>query len=123
MATVPQSTCGLVAMTSASHAEGRQFDPGQVYFMLENVIPSSAEDTHLLAHSRAVDTQVLPPRASCMLCGCDAATPRALSDAARCLSCRGRADPAAVLTPGPCRPQFQRRVRVNAGAVLIPWPC
>ena len=27
-----RSTCGLVAMTSASHAEGRQFDPGQVYF-------------------------------------------------------------------------------------------
>jgi hypothetical protein len=27
------STCGLVAMTSASHAEGRQFDPGQVYFI------------------------------------------------------------------------------------------
>ena len=25
------STCGLVAMTSASHAEGRQFDPGHVY--------------------------------------------------------------------------------------------
>ena len=24
------STCGLVAMTSASHAEGRQLDPGQV---------------------------------------------------------------------------------------------
>ena len=24
-------TCGLVTMTSASHAEGRQFDPGQVY--------------------------------------------------------------------------------------------
>ena len=24
-------TCGLVAMTSASHAEGPQFDPGQVY--------------------------------------------------------------------------------------------
>ena len=24
-------TRGLVAMTSASHAEGRQFDPGQVY--------------------------------------------------------------------------------------------
>ena len=23
--------CGLVAMTSASHAEGRQLDPGQVY--------------------------------------------------------------------------------------------
>ena len=28
---VQRSTCGLVAMTSASHAEGRQFDPGQVY--------------------------------------------------------------------------------------------
>ena len=27
-------TCGLVAMTSASHAEGRQFDPGQVYRLL-----------------------------------------------------------------------------------------
>ena len=30
-----RSTCGLVAMTSASHAEGRQFDPGQVYFPLQ----------------------------------------------------------------------------------------
>ena len=30
-ATKGRSTCGLVAMTSASHAEGRQFDPGQVY--------------------------------------------------------------------------------------------
>ena len=29
---ISRSTCGLVAMTSASHAEGRQFDPGQVYF-------------------------------------------------------------------------------------------
>ena len=29
-----QGSCGLVAMTSASHAEGRQFDPGQVYFSL-----------------------------------------------------------------------------------------
>ena len=28
------SPYGLVAMTSASHAEGRQFNPGQVYFML-----------------------------------------------------------------------------------------
>ena len=26
-----QSSSGLVAMTSASHAEGRQFDPGQLY--------------------------------------------------------------------------------------------
>ena len=30
-ATKGRSTCGLVAMTSASHAEGGQFDPGQVY--------------------------------------------------------------------------------------------
>ena len=27
-------TSGLVAMTSASHAEGRQFDPGLVYISL-----------------------------------------------------------------------------------------
>ena len=27
---MPMSACGLVAMTSASHDEGRQFDPGQV---------------------------------------------------------------------------------------------
>ena len=26
-------TCGLVAMASASLAEGRQFDPGQVYLL------------------------------------------------------------------------------------------
>ena len=29
------STCGLVAMTSASHAEGRQLDPGQVYALMK----------------------------------------------------------------------------------------
>ena len=29
------STCGLVAMTSASHAEGRQFDPGQVHVLFD----------------------------------------------------------------------------------------
>ena len=28
-------TSGLVAMTSASHAEGRQFDPGLVYFVAQ----------------------------------------------------------------------------------------
>ena len=32
-----QGTCGLVAMTSASRAEGRQFDPGQVYFHTSKV--------------------------------------------------------------------------------------
>jgi hypothetical protein len=32
------STCGLVAMTSASHAEGRQFDPGQVYLLFMKLI-------------------------------------------------------------------------------------
>ena len=29
-----QSSCGLVAMTPASHAEGCQFDPGQLYCSL-----------------------------------------------------------------------------------------
>ena len=32
------STCGLVAMTSASHAEGRQFDPGQVYWTCQSLL-------------------------------------------------------------------------------------
>ena len=32
------STCGLVAMTSASHAEGRQFDPGQVYDLSDHMM-------------------------------------------------------------------------------------
>ena len=47
-------TSGLVAMTSASHAEGRQFDPGLVYFpfppnalvahktILKNMLPTSS---------------------------------------------------------------------------------
>ena len=30
-------TSGLVAMTSASHAEGRQFDPGLVYFVAQPI--------------------------------------------------------------------------------------
>ena len=30
---IKHGTSGLVAMTSASHAEGRQFDPGLVYFV------------------------------------------------------------------------------------------
>ena len=34
------STCGLVAMTSASHAEGRQFDPGQVYLLRSSAAKS-----------------------------------------------------------------------------------
>ena len=29
---ISHSICGLMAMTSVSHAEGRQFDPGQMYF-------------------------------------------------------------------------------------------
>ena len=33
------------------------------------------------------------------------------------------ADPVAVLTAGPCRRRVQRRVRANAGAVLIPRQC
>ena len=37
-------TCGLVAMTSASHAEGRQFDPGHVY--LRAGLPLHVYNTH-----------------------------------------------------------------------------
>ena len=36
-------TCGLVAMTSASHAEGRQFDPGQVYFCIRALHRNDAQ--------------------------------------------------------------------------------
>ena len=35
------STSGLVAMTSASHAEGRQFDPGQAYFFAPSLASPS----------------------------------------------------------------------------------
>ena len=38
-------TSGLVAMTSASHAEGRQFDPGQVYSWSESTDRNSAYRT------------------------------------------------------------------------------
>ena len=38
------STCGLVAMTSASHAEGRQFDPGQVFFIFSFFSKSHVSD-------------------------------------------------------------------------------
>ena len=44
------STCGLVAMTSASHAEGRQFDPGQVYVRFR-----------LHAHIRRISRANTPP--------------------------------------------------------------
>ena len=36
-----QGTCGLVAMTSAQHAEGRQFNPGQVYDLSETLFVES----------------------------------------------------------------------------------
>ena len=38
-----RSTCGLVAMTSASHAEGRQFDPGQVYVVASSLSMSDPD--------------------------------------------------------------------------------
>ena len=43
-------TCGLVAMTSASHAEGRQLDPGQVYIRTDARI-CKATVWQLLRHS------------------------------------------------------------------------
>ena len=44
-----QGTCGLVAMTSASHAEGRQFDPGQVY-----LLPTKETDNKLYGVGMAI---------------------------------------------------------------------
>ena len=41
-----RSTCGLVATTSASHAEGFQFDVGQVYSKDSATIPGQPT-THL----------------------------------------------------------------------------
>ena len=43
MAILTQSTCGLVATTSAPHAGGRQLDPGQGCVIKQNVIPASAD--------------------------------------------------------------------------------
>ena len=43
-------TCGLVAMTSAAHAEGRQFDPGQVY------IPRKCGDPFQKSHHGEIMT-------------------------------------------------------------------
>ena len=54
-----KSTCGLVATTSASRAEGRQFDPGQVYTRAPTMIRCAAprhthamRDCYRLAHPR-----------------------------------------------------------------------
>ena len=50
-----QGTCGLVAMTSASHAEGRQFDPGQVYLPKQTSLPSvSCMHDSMWVHMRSV---------------------------------------------------------------------
>ena len=38
---------GLVAMTSASHAEGRQFDPGQVYLNIKFVLSEQKGHTRI----------------------------------------------------------------------------
>jgi hypothetical protein len=54
LATLVRSTCGLVAMTSASHTEGRQFDPGQVYFL-------TAQDTQVLC-SRWIPSELMSAR-------------------------------------------------------------
>ena len=62
-----RSTCGLVAMTSASHAEGRQLDPGQVYTMWAPSVRRAAQRavavvTHMRADANARRFSV-PPRA------------------------------------------------------------
>ena len=53
------STCGLVAMTSASHAEGRQLDPGQVYGSMRDVEDKSfMTQFAFVAWGRAPSTNV-----------------------------------------------------------------
>ena len=61
------STCGLVAMTSASHAEGRQFDPGQVYAYLSDV---AVERRHRqrITQLRLGDVRQFSARSACVLC-------------------------------------------------------
>ena len=51
-------TCGLVAMTSAQHAEGRQFDPGQVYCLATRNLASAASRQAQTAF--AVTPEALP---------------------------------------------------------------
>ena len=51
-------TSGLVAMTLASHAEGRQFDPGLVYFI--STASSNLQHWWLAAASHCVGNMFLP---------------------------------------------------------------
>ena len=59
------STCGLVAMTSAPHAEGRQFDPGQMYhYQLQSgsasakIMLGNSTAMSLLTHLRATSARL-----------------------------------------------------------------
>ena len=61
-------TCGLVAMTSASHAEGRQFDPGQVYCFCTRVCKQESDKKVIVAGAHTTNTtRCLLPLASCVL--------------------------------------------------------
>ena len=51
-----QGTCGLVAMTSASHAEGRQFDPGQLYIAS---CPASMGTSHVAGHAPHMTSRLM----------------------------------------------------------------
>jgi hypothetical protein len=51
------STCGLVAMTSASHAEGRQFDPGQVYLCSHTSHSGTISTPHELKAKESVESE------------------------------------------------------------------
>ena len=54
-----RSTCGLVAMTSASHAEGRQFDPGQVYGV--SILWKKRKGTQIVHQESSTTTSQLLP--------------------------------------------------------------
>ena len=59
---VVRSTCGLVAMASASQAECQQFDPGQVYVLLlprGDVKCTSPKEAHLQSYGKKRHTLLI----------------------------------------------------------------
>ena len=98
--TLTQSMCGLVAMTPATHAEGRQFDPGQMKNSFTERMSAHRRAYYLSEPSRArlrsrSDTRVLNNSHSQADAGCREKSCR--NNAARFLSLEmGRCDAAVV---------------------------
>ena len=66
------STCGLVAMTSASHAEGRQFDPGQVYIIYIRYVIAHSLHWHFFFSSLSISLYFSFSLDVCTVVGFDA---------------------------------------------------